>query len=424
MSDIAVRVENVHKDYKLYQSPAVGPIKDLLFPWTRARNSTLFPAVRNVSFEVRRGEIIGIIGPNGAGKTTLLKMIAGLLPVDGGRIEVNGTITALLALGVGVHPEFSGRDNILYGAMLLGVPKATVLARMDEIVAFADIGPFIDQPFRTYSSGMRARLLFAISMSISPDILIVDEALATGDAQFLSKSRQKILELCKSGATILFVSHNVEQIREICGRCLLLYNGTLIKDGASEEVIAEYFRLVDEKNRRDTPRVSQHRKDHLSNDEHLITVLESGMRSGNTMMPIEAVETGESIVFDFKIRNKTPSKQFHVYLGFYSEAAGLVAEMYTRYAISEDAKGTNYDRKAIPIDALDTLSIELAPFVLFNGYYQTVLMLYCAESNIKMLEYRSDRYFYAGISRVAPSRRDIVCSMPLRCISTSGANVL
>lgn len=247
MSDIAVRVEKVHKDYKLYHSSAIGPIKDLLFPWTRSSNSRIFPALRDVSFEVKRGEIIGIIGPNGAGKTTLLKMIAGLLPVDGGRIEVNGTITALLALGVGVHPEFSGRDNILYGAMLLGVPKATVLARMDEIVDFADIGPFIDQPFRTYSSGMKARLLFAISMSISPDILIVDEALATGDAQFLSKSRQKLLDLCNSGATILFVSHNLTQVEEICTRGIFIAGGQVLYDGDTREAIARYNRWALEK---------------------------------------------------------------------------------------------------------------------------------------------------------------------------------
>ena len=198
-------------------------------------------AVKDVSLDIKKGEIVGFIGPNGAGKTTLLKMIAGLLPVDKGTIEVNGSVTALLALGVGVVPEMTGRENILYGGMLLGMSKNEVRSKMDSIIEFAELNDFVDRPMRTYSSGMRARLLFSISMSIVPDILIVDEALATGDSYFVKKCSRRIREICESGATILFVSHNLRHIKELCDKCYILQAGQLLASGDSESVIAEYI---------------------------------------------------------------------------------------------------------------------------------------------------------------------------------------
>ena len=186
-ADIAIKVSNVTKRFKLYHNIVTGPIKETLFYWKRRNYYRDFLAVKGVSFEVKKGEVIGIIGPNGAGKSTLLKMVAGLLPVDGGEIKVQGRITALLALGVGIHPEFTGKENIFYGGMLLGLSKKEVLSKMNDIIEFSELGEFINQPFRTYSSGMKARLLFSTSMSISPDILIVDEALATGDSYFVQK---------------------------------------------------------------------------------------------------------------------------------------------------------------------------------------------------------------------------------------------
>jgi ABC-type polysaccharide/polyol phosphate transport system ATPase subunit len=201
-------------------------------------------AVRDVSLEVRRGEIVGIIGPNGAGKTTLLKMIAGLFPVDKGRIDVFGKVTVLLALGVGVHPEFTGRENLFYTGLLLGIPKREILRKMDEIVEFSELGGFIDQPFRTYSSGMRARLLFSVAMSVDPSVLIIDEALATGDAHFLEKSQERVRQLCGSGATVLFVSHNLRQVQELCPRCIFMESGSVLFDGDTTEAIAHYVERV------------------------------------------------------------------------------------------------------------------------------------------------------------------------------------
>ncbi len=228
------------KLYKLYHQAVSGPVKELLFPWCRENFYKSFWAVRDVDIEIRKGEIVGVIGPNGSGKTTLLKMIAGLLPVDQGSLSVRGRVTALLALGVGVHPEFSGRENAYFNGLLLGMSRQEINAKMEKIIAFAEIGEFIDQPFRTYSAGMKARLLFSVAMSVNPEIMIVDEALATGDAYFLSKSKRKIKELCSSGATVLFVSHNMEQIAELCSRALLMIKGKIKKIGKPGEIIEHY----------------------------------------------------------------------------------------------------------------------------------------------------------------------------------------
>lgn len=240
-------LRGVSKHFKLFKNIISGPVKEYLFFWKKTHYYREVSAVRNVSFSIRRGEVVGIVGQNGAGKTTLLKMIAGLLPIDEGNIEVRGKVTALLALGMAVHPEFTGRENIYFGGLLLGMSKAEIAAKEDSIIDFAELGEYIDHPFRTYSSGMRARLLFSISMSIEPDILIVDEALSTGDVYFVQKCQRRILELCASGATILFVTHNLRQVEDLCERCLVMEEGSIIFDGPTRKAIETYIDHVHEK---------------------------------------------------------------------------------------------------------------------------------------------------------------------------------
>ncbi|OAN55077.1 polysaccharide ABC transporter ATP-binding protein [Magnetospirillum moscoviense] len=239
--DIVLDVANVSKTFRLFHNPVTGPIMAALKPWKRHAYYQEFPALDDISFRCHRGEVIGIIGPNGAGKTTLLKMVAGLLPVDKGRITVNGTVTALLALGLGVHPEFSGRENIRYSGLLLGMTADEIERKTESIIDFAEIGEFIDHPLRTYSSGMRARLLFSISMSVEPDILIVDEALATGDNYFVQKCQRKIKTICESGATVLFVSHNLFQISDLTDRCIYIRNGRMLFDGNTRNAVDMYI---------------------------------------------------------------------------------------------------------------------------------------------------------------------------------------
>lgn len=247
MTETVIRVEHLTKRFRLYGNQRTGPLKAVLFPKLHAKIPS-FLAVNDVSFEVREGEVVGMLGHNGSGKTTLLKMIAGLLAADEGKISVRGKITALLALGVGVHPEFTGRENIIYGAMLLGMSKREVMRKLDSIIEFAEVGEHIDQPLRTYSSGMQSRLLFSTAMSAEPDILIVDEALATGDSRFVEKCKQRIRDVCHGGATVLFVSHSLQEVATLCDRCLLLNHGQLVFDGKPEESIHKYVALLHSEN--------------------------------------------------------------------------------------------------------------------------------------------------------------------------------
>ena len=251
MKDIAISAQKVSKRFKLYKDIIMDPIKEHLLFLRKEDFYREFLAVNDVSFEIQKGQIVGIIGPNGAGKTTLLKVIAGLLDVDKGKINVYGKITALLTLGLGFHLEFTGRENIFYGGLLLGMSKREILRKMPGIIEFAEIGDYVDRPLRTYSSGMRARLVFATSMSIDPDILLVDEALATGDSYFVQKCSRRIGEMCQSGATILYVSHNMWHIQQICHRALLMDRGEILADGEPTSVVSTYHRLVFEKEGKD-----------------------------------------------------------------------------------------------------------------------------------------------------------------------------
>jgi len=199
-----------------------------------------FWALKDVSFQVGRGEALGIVGPNGSGKSTTLKILSGILRPNAGSMKVKGRISALIEVGAGFHPDLTGRENIFLNGAILGMSRSEIRQKMDAIVEFSGIPGFIDTPVKRYSSGMYARLGFAIAAHVEPEILLVDEVLSVGDYMFQGRCIQKMNEVLKNGTTVIFVSHNMESVLSLCGRAILLVNGEIAREGAPTEVIAEY----------------------------------------------------------------------------------------------------------------------------------------------------------------------------------------
>jgi lipopolysaccharide transport system ATP-binding protein len=244
--DIAIKVENLSKSYQIYEKPqdrlkqSIFPRLNQLFGKGSKQYFQEFSALKDVSFEVKRGETVGIIGRNGSGKSTLLQMICGTLNPTQGSIQVNGRVAALLELGAGFNAEFTGRENIYTNGALLGLSKDEIEHKLGGILAFADIGIFIDQPIKTYSSGMLVRLAFAVIAHVDADVLIIDEALAVGDAFFTQKCMRYLRTFMNTG-TILFVSHDTASINNLCNRALWLDKGELLQEGLPKDVCASYL---------------------------------------------------------------------------------------------------------------------------------------------------------------------------------------
>jgi lipopolysaccharide transport system ATP-binding protein len=250
-----IHVNQVSKTYLIWKTP----LSRLLVPLVKRLLGRIFPqycerliasacqtvtALNEINLSVAEGNSLGIIGLNGSGKSTLLQIIAGTLQPSSGSVEVTGRVAALLELGSGFEPEFTGRENIYINASILGLSRAEIDVRYDEIVRFADIGDFIDRPVKTYSSGMMVRLAFAVQVHVDPDVLIVDEALSVGDARFQAKALSKIESILKNGTTLLFVGHDLSAIRAFCNQAMLLDKGKMIKTGIPDDVIADYLFLV------------------------------------------------------------------------------------------------------------------------------------------------------------------------------------
>ena len=238
----AITVANVSKSYKQY--PTIGArLREWIIGGGRSYHH-LHQVLRDINFCVQPGEAVGLVGVNGAGKSTLLKLITGTSNPTTGSISVNGRLSALLELGSGFHPEFTGRQNMMITGQLLGFKRQEIISLMPEIEAFADIGKFIDQPVRVYSSGMKMRLAFSIATASNPDVLIVDEALSVGDAHFQHKCYKRIRDLLKQGSALLFVSHDSAAVTSICERAILLHKGSIAMQGPSAEVISYYKALL------------------------------------------------------------------------------------------------------------------------------------------------------------------------------------
>jgi lipopolysaccharide transport system ATP-binding protein len=249
--DIAIRAENVSKRYRISHMAKQATLRDAVHhvarvAWRRLRWNTGFDseefwALRNINFEIKRGEVVGIIGRNGAGKSTLLKILSRITEPSTGRIAMNGRVASLLEVGTGFHPELTGRDNIYLNGAILGMNRAEIRKKFDEIVAFAEIERFLDTPVKRYSSGMYVRLAFSVAAHLDPEILIVDEVLAVGDSAFQKKCIGKMKEVSRgSGRTVLFVSHDLAAVSALTSQCLLLQAGEAVHYGSTADTIAAY----------------------------------------------------------------------------------------------------------------------------------------------------------------------------------------
>lgn len=237
-SDIAISVHGLSKTYRAYDHP----LHALLARATgnRIGRHKEFHVLRDLDFEIRKGESVGIVGMNGAGKSTLLQLICGVCKPTTGAVAVSGRVSALLELGSGFHPDFTGRENVFLQGAIIGLTRQEMIARYDEIVAFANIGEYMEQPVKTYSSGMFIRLAFSTAISVDPEILVVDEALAVGDTGFQVKCMNKMQDLINTGVTLVFVSHNAYQVQRMCSRAIYLDDGKIRQDGQSIDVLASY----------------------------------------------------------------------------------------------------------------------------------------------------------------------------------------
>lgn len=242
MSEIAISVDHVSKMYKLYDKP-MDRLKESLGLSRQKKYKEHF-ALDDVSFEVHQGETVGIIGTNGSGKSTILKIITGVLNPTAGNLQVNGRISALLELGAGFNGEYSGIENVYLNGTMIGFSREEIDAKMDDILSFADIGEFVHQPVKTYSSGMFVRLAFAVAINIEPEILIVDEALSVGDVFFQAKCYRKFEEFKEMGKTILFVSHDLSSIGKYCDRVVLLNQGRKLAEGGAKDMVNLYRKVL------------------------------------------------------------------------------------------------------------------------------------------------------------------------------------
>lgn len=256
MTDIAIRCKGLGKQYRIGERERYKALRDTIsdtvsapFRWLRNPKSSKsepqsFWALKDLSFEIRRGEVVGIIGRNGAGKSTLLKILSRITAPTKGEVKIHGRVGSLLEVGTGFHPELTGRENIYLNGAILGMRRAEIERRFDEIVAFAEIEKFLDTPVKRYSSGMYVRLAFAVAAHLEPEVLIVDEVLAVGDAHFQKKCLGKMGEVAKQGRTVLFVSHNMGAIAHLCARGITLENGNISFNGTAQEAVNYYNRNI------------------------------------------------------------------------------------------------------------------------------------------------------------------------------------
>lgn len=289
-----IRVESISKRFKLYRSPS-DRLKEIV---TRRKYHTNFDALKDISFSVASGETLGIVGQNGAGKSTLLKILTGILLPDSGSISIDGKITGLLELGTGFNPEMTGIENIFMNGTLLGMTREEINSKKQEIIDFTELGEFIFEPLKTYSSGMVMRLAFAVAIHADPRCFVVDEALSVGDAHFQQKCMKKIKEFRESGGSIIFVSHDMNSVKILCDKAILLNRGIVVEEGNPETVVNSYNFLISKLNDKDDRMtiVNTDRPSYGTFEAKIVSVSITGEKSKSDVM-----SSGENAVIKISI---------------------------------------------------------------------------------------------------------------------------
>jgi lipopolysaccharide transport system ATP-binding protein len=392
-----ISVQNISKTFKLYRKPSER-LKEIIFRQCRHKK---FDAVKDLSFMVPSGKTLGLIGENGAGKSTVLKLLTGVLIPDTGTVHISGKITGLLELGTGFNHEFSGIDNIIHNATYLGLSRPEINRKLDEIIAFTELGDFIHEPLKTYSSGMIMRLAFSVAIHAEPQAFVVDEALSVGDAYFQQKCMQKIREFKAGGGSIVFVSHDMNAVKVLCDEAILLDHGTAIAYGEPETIINAYNRHIARRS--------------VSNDDVRAGCSRNGY--GSRQVVIESVTLKDEYHNETKILISGKPADIVITLKGQVSMEDLTLGIVIRDRFGQDVYGTNshYLKKKIDVQQGRTMDIVYSfdQFNLGPGKYSITAAIHTGASHVDQCVHwvdgsavfetvLGDEPFFAGLIRLTP----------------------
>ena len=394
-----IKVEDLWKIFKLYRSPA-DRLKEIIL---RRSFHRTYKALRGVSFEVQDGEVLGIIGPNGAGKSTLLKILTGVLMPDQGFIHVSGRITGLLELGTGFNSEMTGLENIFLNGTLLGMSREEIENKLEDIINFSELGDFIYEPLKTYSSGMVMRLAFSVAIHAEPTCFVVDEALAVGDAYFQQKCMKRIKEFKEKGGSIIFVSHDMNAVKLLCDQAILLDQGYVLEQGVPEQVINLYNFLLAKKKKGEELEISHYSAEKCDYGDYQARIVEVTLKNAQGE-PLEALISGKPAVFEIVVEAQKP-------------IPNLTLGILIRDRFGQDIFGTNtyHLNKNFSLSPGERKTIRYIfdEFNLGVGKYTLTVALHTDETHVhqcyhwvdricKFEVLPSDNFYFIGLTRLTP----------------------